>query len=144
MAIKKTKKHVPKVVPTHSVTTRSVTTRSASTRSASTRSVTTYVKSELCSMLDDMILLALDGIIKYDKNGFNMNRACNISDLSQTPTSFQERFIILMDIIEPAQKYALNFIRRKHPEAEYLFNFFVSLYNDEVQIKSSKRGSPEE
>lgn len=97
-----------------------------------------YVKAELYQMLDAMILLSLDGIIKYDKHGFNMNRAYNISDLRQTPISFQERFLLLMDIIEPAQKYALNFIRREHPDAEYLFNFLVSLYNDEVKVKYSR------
>ena len=102
-----------------------------------------YVKAELYQMLDAMILLALDGIIKYDKHGFNMNRAHNITDLKQTPTSFQERFLLLMDILEPVQKYALLFMRREHPDVEYLFNFFISLYNDEVKVDSSKRDSPE-
>lgn len=97
-----------------------------------------YTKAELYEMLDQMILLALDGIIKYDKHGFNMNRMHNISDVRQTPTSFQERFLLLMDILEPAQKYALLYIRRQHPDAEYLFNFMISLYNDEVKVDSTK------
>ena len=103
-----------------------------------------YVKAELYQMLDAMILLALDGIIKYDKHGFNMNRAHNITDLRQTPTSFQERFLILMDILEPVQHYTILFMRREHPDAEYLFNFFLQLYNDEVQVKSSRPNQPEE
>lgn len=106
---------------------------------AKTKQKNDYLKAELYDMLDEMILLSLDGIIKYDKHGFNMNRFHHISDLSQTPTSFQERFLILMDIIEPAQKYARNFIRRKYPDAEYLFNFLISLYNDEVKVKSSTK-----
>jgi hypothetical protein len=73
-----------------------------------------------------------------------MNRAHNITDLNQTPTSFQERFLLLMDILEPVQHYALLFIRREHPDAEYLFNFLLSLYNDEVQIESSMQDPPQE
>ena len=96
-----------------------------------------YVKAELYEILDAMVLLLLDGIIKYDKHGFNMNHAHNITDIKQTPTSFQERFLLLMDILEPAQRYARFYMRKQHADAEYLFNFFCALYNDEVQVESS-------
>lgn len=102
-----------------------------------TRRIADFTKDELAGMLQKMTLLILDGIIKYDKHGFNMNCAHNITRIEQTPTSFQERFLLLMDILEPAQRYAYFYIRAQHPDAEYLFNFFLQLYNDEVQIVSS-------
>lgn len=105
------------------------------------RGLSSFTKDELAEMIEKMTLLILDGIIKYDKHGFNMNRAHNITDIKQTPTSFQERFLLLMDILEPAQRYSRLYIRKEHRDVQYLFNFFLKLYNDEVEIETSSKGS---
>jgi hypothetical protein len=106
------------------------------------RRLADFTKPDLAQMLEKMTILILDGIVKYDKHGFNMNRVHNITRIEQTPTSFQERFLLLMDILEPAQKFSRLYIRSNHPDAEYLFNFLLSLYNEEVQqvqIESSSK-----
>jgi hypothetical protein len=86
-----------------------------------------------------MILLCLDGIVKYKtRDGFGVQSLHNITDIeTQAPTSFQERFFLFMDILEPVQGYALHFIHHKHPDAEYLFKLLLNLYNSEVQMESS-------
>ena len=108
----------------------------------SRRRLADFTKSELAEMVGKMTLLILDGIVQYRGHGFDINKLHNVTNVeSQTPTSFQERFFLLMDILEPAQKYAHFYMRKQHPDAEYLFNFLLKLYNEEVQFVSSSEKS---
>ena len=105
-----------------------------------------YTKGELSEMLDKMILLILDGIITYKtRGGYGIDKLHHVTNIeTQTPSSFSERFFLLMDILEPSQKYAITFIRNQYPDAEYLFNFLISLYNEEVQMGvSTEKPLPE-
>ena len=94
---------------------------------------------ETKELLNNVILNALYGIIDYKcKDGFNINHIDQIKDVvKETPTSFQERFFLLMDIIDPCREYARIFIKREHPDALYLYDWFVKLYIEETETDTS-------
>jgi hypothetical protein len=92
-----------------------------------------FTKAELEAILEAMILLCLDGVANPKTKGFSMDKLQHVTNIErQTPVAFQERFFLLMDILEPAQNYARLFIRRKHPDIDFLFNLWLNLYNNEV------------
>ena len=104
----------------------------------------TWTRDEMQFMLNKMVLLILDGIINYKeigrpiKTGFTIDQIHKVTDVErETPLDFQHRFFLLMDILEPSKDYARSFIKVKHPDALYLFDWLVELYVGEAKLGSS-------
>jgi len=98
-----------------------------------------YTREEVMIILDKMVLLLINGIIDYDESV--TAQLHTLTDIDKAPVGFQKRFFLLMDILAPAQHHARSFIKREHPDALFLFNHLVNLYNDEVQIRSCDKDS---
>jgi hypothetical protein len=96
-------------------------------------------------IVNKMVLTALNEIINYRGPGSLTPKAiARITDIEkQTPLAFQQRFFLLMDIIEPCMDYARLFIKHKHPDMLYLFNWLCKLYVDEAEISSSPKSNNE-
>lgn len=98
-----------------------------------------FTRVQIEAMLDKVILQILRGIIEYkSREGFDVRSISDVRSIEHdTPFDFQERFFLLMDIVYPCIEYAKRFIKREHPEALYLFNWFCKLYIEDVSTTSS-------
>lgn len=100
-----------------------------------------YTKKETETIINKMILILLDEIINYKGPGCIIpNKLVKVTDIEkQTPLVFQQRFFLLMDIMEPAMDYGNMFIKREHPEMLFLYEWLCKLYTDEAQQSTSTK-----